>query len=88
MYPGGFEEWLKARRAGADDIQGVLINLRYNLNWSRRDMAALLGVSQNVVKAWETGARQPSGAARRLISLMDRMVHEAAKRICEERTQG
>ena len=83
-YPGGLEEWFKARRTGAGDIREVLISLRYNLHWSRHDMATLLGVSQNVVKAWETGARQPSGAAQRLILLMDGMVHEAAERICEE----
>jgi hypothetical protein len=88
MYPGGWEEWLKAHHAGADEIRDVLINLRYNLHWSRAVMARFLGVSQNVVKAWETGARQPSSAARRLVMLMDGIVHEAATRLCEENKES
>jgi DNA-binding transcriptional regulator YiaG len=57
-------------------IQNLLINLRLKLRWSRPRMAALLGASEHAVRAWETGARQPSGAARRLIWLLDLMVRQ------------
>ena len=45
------------------DIRTMLIELRQMLYWSRRSMADFLGVSENVLRAWESGARQPSGAA-------------------------
>jgi DNA-binding XRE family transcriptional regulator len=81
MYPGWLYKSLEEGFApGAGEIRAVLIRLRQTLRWSRAGMAALLGVSQTVVKAWESGARQPSGAARRLIWLVDMMVREPGKR--------
>jgi DNA-binding transcriptional regulator YiaG len=63
----------------AAEAQVTLFRLRQKLRWSRTGMAAFLGVSQSVLRRWETGERNPSGAARRLIWLMDLLAHEPDK---------
>ncbi|HEY2329251.1 MAG TPA: helix-turn-helix domain-containing protein [Verrucomicrobiae bacterium] len=52
-------------------IRSNFIRLRQKLRWSRAGMAAFLGVDRSVLRRWETGERNPSGAARRLIWLLD-----------------
>jgi DNA-binding transcriptional regulator YiaG len=63
----------------ADDSIRTLIKLRGKLRWSRPAMAAFLGVSRSVLRRWETGERHPSGAARRLIWLLDILAREPDK---------
>src|ERR1035438_5821961 len=63
----------------AEEALRMLIKLRGKLRWSRPAMAAFLGVSKRVLRRWETGQRHPSGAARRLIWLMDLLVHDPDK---------
>jgi DNA-binding transcriptional regulator YiaG len=63
----------------ASEAQVTLFRLRQKLHWSRAGMAAFLGVSRSVLRRWETGERRPSGAARRLIWLLDLLAHEPDK---------
>lgn len=63
----------------AEEAKMTLFRLRQKLRWSRAGIAAFLGVSQSVLRRWETGQRNPSGAARRLIWLMDLLAHEPDK---------
>lgn len=77
ICPGSAYKALEKRFAPSpEEIQDLLIGLRQKLRWSRAGMAALLGASEHAVRAWETGARRPSGAARRLIWLLDLILHE------------
>lgn len=77
LFPGrGYKALERSLAPSPKEIQDMLIHLRLKLRWSRPRMAALLGASEYAVRAWETGARQPSGAARRLIWLLNLMVRE------------
>lgn len=51
----------------ADDVTRA----RKSLNLSQRGLANVMGVSPRTVEAWEAGKNQPSGAARRLLYLLD-----------------
>jgi len=57
----------------------MLVRLRSRLTWSRSMRAAFLGGSRDVVRRWETGERNPSGAARRLIWLLHLLVTDRNK---------
>jgi len=46
-----------------------IINFKSSLNASLGVFASYLGVSKAAVVAWEYGIRQPSGAARKLLSI-------------------
>lgn len=46
--------------------------IRTRLGLTQDQMAALLGTSVSGFRKWEQGARQPSGAARTLLKVMDR----------------
>jgi DNA-binding transcriptional regulator YiaG len=54
----------------AEELRGMLRDLRERANLSRAYLAALLGVPKETLRRWEDGSRSPSGAARRLIWLM------------------
>lgn len=60
------------------ETRETLLALRAKLRWSRPMLAAFLGVSRDVVRRWETGERQPSGAARRLVWLMKTLLFDRA----------
>ena len=78
--PGDTYEMLERGFApGPATTKLTLIRLRKHLRWSRPVMAAFLGVSRDVLRRWETGERNPSGAARRLIWLMDLLTREPDK---------
>jgi DNA-binding XRE family transcriptional regulator len=49
-----------------------IADIRAKLGLSRELFARLLGASVSSVAAWETGRREPSGAARRLLQVADR----------------
>jgi len=55
------------------EIRLMLIDMRQKLRWSRSMLAAYMGVSHDVVRRWETGQRNPNGAARRLIWLLTQL---------------
>ncbi len=44
--------------------------LRLSLSLSVRMLAELLGVTSKAVEAWESGVNTPSGAAKRLLSML------------------
>lgn len=52
----------------AEDV----VQLRKRLNLNRHELATVLGVSPGAVHAWESGKGVPSGAARRLLFLLDK----------------
>ena len=51
----------------ADQIKMI----RKNVNMSQKYFASYLGVSAKTVEAWETGTNHPSGAASRILSMME-----------------
>ncbi|RFC63864.1 helix-turn-helix domain-containing protein [Mesorhizobium denitrificans] len=53
---------------GAMDAKAI----RKKLDLTQDEMAAVLGTSPSGYKKWEQGKRQPSGAARTLLRVMDR----------------
>jgi DNA-binding transcriptional regulator YiaG len=63
----------------AHESRMTLLRLRQKLRWSRPGMAAFMGVSRAVMRRWETGERKPSGAARRLIWLLNLLANEPYK---------
>jgi putative transcriptional regulator len=53
---------------GAVDVKRI----REKLKLTQTQMAALLGTSPSGYKKWEQGQRQPSGAARTLLQVMEK----------------
>lgn len=53
---------------------------RKAMSLSQRGLASVMGVSPRTVEAWEAGRNQPSGAARRLLYLLDQD-HSLVERI-------
>ncbi len=78
--PGNTYEMLERGFAPtAAEAQVTLFRLRQKLRWSRASLAAFMGERRGVLRRWETGERKPSGAARRLIWLLDLLAHEPDK---------
>ena len=50
----------------ANDIKTI----RKNNHLTQTTLAAILGVSEKTVEAWEAGTNKPSGPARRLLSIL------------------
>jgi len=76
------ESWASVSRGfspSAEEIRKVLVGLRRDLRWSRSTLAAILGVPRDSLRRWETGARNPSGAARRLIWLIHLLASQPEK---------
>lgn len=67
---------LKARTvklsvAPLPEIESIEIkNIRKSLDLTQVMFAAVIGVSTKTVEAWENGTNIPSGAARRMLSLL------------------
>ena len=59
----------RGRRSPAWD-SGAVRSLRRHLGLTQAEMADELGVRQQTVSDWETGAYQPRGASRTLLSLV------------------
>ena len=51
----------------ADEVK----ELRQSLHMTQRTFAALMGVSNKTVEAWEAGTNHPSGAASRILNMME-----------------
>lgn len=76
------ESWKHLERSVAPsvaDVRALLLRLRSDLRWPRATLAAFLGVSLDVVRRWETGERNPTGAARRLIWLLHLLATQPEK---------
>lgn len=69
--------------AHGKDVDGVRVTevnletvdakaIRQKLHLTQDQMAAFLGTSASGYKKWEQGARQPSGAARTLLRVMEK----------------
>ena len=58
----------------ADDVK----KLRLSLNMTQGTFAAVMGVSNKTVEAWEKGTNVPAGTARRMIGMLiaDRSIPE------------
>ena len=79
-YPGNHYESLERGFApSTDEVRRMLLTLRRELRWSRSMLSAFLGVSRDVVRRWESGERNPTGAARRLIWFLDLYIREPNK---------
>ena len=77
VLPGVIFETLERGYApSAFECRQRLIHFRQTTRWSRPAMAAFMGVSRDVLRRWESGERKPSGAARRLIWLLDLLVND------------
>lgn len=63
----------------AEETRQSLLEMRRRLKWSRAQLAAVLGVPKETLRRWETGARNPCGAARRLIWFMESLLLEPAR---------
>ena len=50
----------------ADEIK----DLRHTLNMTQSTFAAVMGVSNKTVEAWEKGTNTPAGTARRMIGML------------------
>ena len=51
----------------ADQIKSI----RKSVNMSQKSFAGYLGVSEKTVEAWEAGINHPSGAASRILNMME-----------------
>ncbi len=51
----------------ADDVKKI----RNSIGMSQKTFASYLGVSDKTVEAWESGVNRPSGAASRLLNMME-----------------
>ncbi|NEN76156.1 type II toxin-antitoxin system MqsA family antitoxin [Pelistega sp. NLN82] len=50
----------------------LITQLRHKVGLSQSKFAQYLGISVNTLKSWEQGQRNPSGAALKLIQLLDK----------------
>lgn len=56
--------------SGFDWDAALLVALRRHLGLTQSGLAAELGVRQQTVSEWETGAYRPRGAAKRLLGIV------------------
>ena len=77
MDPVGFEKITKRHLAAGEpalhDLSGQDIRaLREKANLSQAVFARYLNTSESTVEKWETGAKKPSGAALKLLSIVQK----------------
>lgn len=69
------EKKLKRRVVAVEPIKDYSANevreIRKSTGLSQRLFAGYMGVSVKTVEAWEAGTNQPSGAASRILSMME-----------------
>ena len=58
------------RRAAYHWTRKAVKGLRLHLDMSQSELAAELGVRQQTVSEWETGAYRPRGASERVLSMV------------------
>ncbi|MCR5053624.1 MAG: helix-turn-helix domain-containing protein [Lachnospiraceae bacterium] len=55
------------KKYGADDVKRI----RHSTGMSQTTLASYMGVSNKTVEAWEAGTNHPSGAASRILHMME-----------------
>lgn len=64
---------MKSGRASLHKVEvSPIVSARMRFGLSQAEFAKLLGVSVGTLQDWEQGRRQPSGAAKTLISIAER----------------
>lgn len=63
----------------AKETRNQLVRTRERLQWPRPMLAAFMGVPRETIRMWENGGRKPSGAATRLIWLLDLLAEHPEK---------
>ena len=58
---------IPVKEYGAEQVKSI----RKNVNMSQKTFASYLGVSEKTVEAWEAGTNHPSGAASRILNMME-----------------
>ena len=58
---------LPVKEYSADEVQ----NIRKKMGLSQKLFASYMGVSNKTVEAWEAGTNHPSGAASRILNMME-----------------
>jgi putative transcriptional regulator len=58
---------IPVKEYGANQVKQI----RKSVNMSQRTFANYMGVSEKTVEAWEAGVNHPSGAASRILSMME-----------------
>lgn len=53
-------------------VVSPVAQLRHKLGVSQNEFSKQIGISVNTLKSWEQGVRKPSGAALKLIQLIDK----------------
>ena len=69
---------------GAVDAKAI----RKKLDLTQDEMATVLGTSPSGYKKWEQGKRQPSGAARTLLRVMDREPEAVLRALSPNNTEA
>ncbi len=70
-YAKGMKKGAKIHQIKVPKVVNVRA-IRDKLNMSRSDFAALYGFSERTLEKWEQGVRQPVGAARAFLIVIDR----------------
>jgi putative transcriptional regulator len=66
------------------DLDAVDVKaIRKSLRLTQAEMALMLGTSASGFRKWEQGVRQPSGAARTLLRVMEREPEAAVRALLE-----
>ena len=63
VVPGSRRNWIAKNKVA---------KMRQNLEMGQKEFAALLGTSISTLKKWESGERTPSGAAAKLLEILER----------------
>lgn len=63
IAPGSRRNWI---------VKNRVARLRQFLNMSQEEFAALLGAAPSTLRKWENGQRVPSGAAAKLLEVLER----------------
>lgn len=69
--PGEFYQDIRELASPApEEVRQMLLQIRQERRWPHAYMAAVLGVSKEVLRKWLSGERHPTGAAKKLIWLL------------------
>jgi DNA-binding transcriptional regulator YiaG len=81
LGPKCLDSFVGALAPDIEAIRQMLIELRMKMKWPRHFAAVVLGVPASTLAKWETGKRNPSGAAKKLIFLLHALVVDESEEI-------